>query len=337
MINLQLFSVQVTTQDSLAAENKTFYDKNLIREASANLVHDQFGQKRHIPKNGGKTIDFRRFAPLAKATSALTEGTTPSGNSLDVTSLTATVGQYGDFITMSDVLELTAIDPIIVEATNVLGQQAGATLDTIVRNVIVGGTNVSYASKIVSGAKTAVASRSGLDTTALLTVDDIEKAVAKLRAQNAPTIDGAYVGIIHPYVAYDLMKDQDWRNPHAYASPEQLFKGEIGMIGGVRFVQTSEAKIWRDSTCPEQAGATPAYYAVFATMILGANAYGVTDVEGGGLEVIIKPKGSAGTADPLDQRSSVGWKALKTAKRLVENYMVRLESMSSFSASATAN
>ena len=352
-IDLQLFANQVQTTtlgtanndlsnwggSGLSAEMKTFYDMTLIDEAGANLVHDQFGQKRPIPANGGKTIEFRKFSPLAKATTALTEGVTPDGKSLTVQNTTATVAQYGDYITQSDVLELTAIDNTILEATKLLGKQAGSTLDTIVRNILVAGTNVSYADKIgTGGAKTEVTSRSGLDKTCVLTVDTVMQAVAKLRGQNAPTINGDYVAIIHPYVAYDLMRDPEWVDAHKYTTPENIYNGEIGKIAGVRFVQSTEAKIWRDSTCPAQSGASPAYWAVFGCLFLGEGAYGVTEITGGGLQTIVKQKGSAGTADPLDQRSSVGWKAIKTAKILVENYMVRVECMSSkFSASATAN
>jgi N4-gp56 family major capsid protein len=309
--------------NDLSAEMKTFYDMRLIDEASANLVHDQFGQKRPIPKNGGKTIEFRKFSPLQKALTPLTEGVTPTGNTLDVTAITATVAQYGDYITQSDVLELTAIDNTILEATKLLGRQAGLTLDTITRNVLVAGTNVSFSSKWSGTTETAVTQRSGLDATARLTVKDIQKAVAKLRGQNAPTIGGKYVGIIHPYVAYELMRDPEWVDAHKYAIPTNLYTGEIGEIAGVRFVSTTEAKIWNDSTCPS---ATSGYVSVYATLILGEGAYGVTEITGGGLETIIKQKGSAGTADPLDQRSSVGWKALKTAEFLIPQYLVRIES-----------
>ena len=341
---IQLFAVQTTllntTGNDLSPEMKTYYDMRLLDYAQANLVHDQFGQKRPIPKNGGKTIEFRSFTPLAKATTPLTEGVTPNGNQLDVKAITATVAQYGDFIVQSDVLELTALDNTILEATKLLGRQAGMTLDTIVRNVLVAGTNVMYAPKInaSTGAETAVSSRAGLDTTAVLTVDLVEQVVAELRAQNAPTINGDYIGIIHPYTAYDLMRDPDWRDPHKYADTTNLYEGEIGKIGGVRFVQSTEAKIWRDSTCPAQSGATPAYYAVFASLFFGDGAYGVTEVSGGGLQTIVKQKGSAGTADPLDQRSSVGWKALKTAEILLPSYLIRVEHMCKrYSANASAN
>ena len=330
-INLQLFAydpqaqpVNNTGASALSAEMKTFYDMTLIDEATSNLVHDQFGQKRPIPKNGGKTIEFRKFAPLAKATTPLTEGVTPDGKSLSVSTITATVNQYGDFITQSDVLELTSLDNTILEATKLLGRQAGLTLDTIVRDVLNSGTNVTYCPKVAGGTETAVTKRSDLDATSQLTVKVLQQVVAKLRGQNAPTINGKYVAIIHPYVAYDLMRDPEWIDAHKYANPTNLYEGEIGEIAGVRFVQTTEAKVYDDG--------------VFSTLILGDGAYGVTEITGGGLETIVKQKGSAGTADPLDQRSSVGWKAIKTAEILIENYIVRVESKSAtFSATTNAN
>ena len=324
---LQMFAneLQTTLLPGLSAEMKTFYDMTLIDEAQAALVHDQFGQKRPIPKNGGKTIEFRKFAALAKATTPLTEGVTPDGKGLTVSTITATVAQYGDYITQSDVLELTSLDNTILEATKLLGRQAGLTLDTIVRNVLQSGTNVTYCPKVAAdGSETAVTSRTGLDTTCQLTVKVLQQVVAKLRAQNAPTINGKYVAIIHPYVAYDLMRDPEWIDAHKYAKPDNLYEGEIGEVAGIRFVQTSEAKIYSGG--------------VFGTLVFGEGAYGVTEITGGGLQTIVKQKGSAGTADPLDQRSSVGWKAIKTAELLVPQYLVRVESKSAvFSATAAEN
>lgn len=325
-INLQLFAneLQTTLLEGLSAENKTFYDMTLIREASPQLVHHQFGQKKPIPANGGKTIEFRKFAPLAKA-DKLTEGITPDGKSLTVTAITAEVSQYGDYITMSDVLDLTAIDNVVVEATKLLGNQAGVTMDTVVRNALQAGNNVTYCPKKgADGTETAVTSRNNLDETCQLTVDVVMQVVAKLRAQNAPTINGKYVAIIHPYVAYDLMRDPEWLDAHKYTKSENLYEGEIGEIAGVRFVQSSEAKIYEGG--------------VFGSLFFGDGAYGVTEVTGGGLQTIVKQKGSAGTADPLDQRSSVGWKAIETAELLIPNYLVRVESKSKrFSANLAAN
>lgn len=410
---LQIFAVQTTllnsTGNDLSPEMKTYYDMTLIDYAQANLVHDQFGQKRPIPKGSGKTIEFRAFSPLAKALVPLTEGVTPNGNKLDVTAITATVAQYGDFIMQSDVLELTAIDNTILEATKLLGRQAGMTLDTVTREKLMEGTNVNYASKVSSGSETSVLTRSGLDTTAQLTVKEIMKAVAKLRAQNAPTIGGDYVAIIHPYTAYSIMRDPEWKDWSQYTNPEHMYAGEVGRIAGVRFVQSTEAKIFKGENLAGDTanlainnadgysgaitsvafdGGTVAAnalvgrwiqingvaakvtanttttltfastnfgsiadnaviypgeggdknLAVFATLVIGEGAYGVTEISGGGLQTIVKQKGSAGTGDPLDQRSSVGWKAIKTAEILVDNYMVRIEScVADYSSAVSAN
>lgn len=322
-INLQLFAepnTNVTTDAGLSVENKTHYDMTLIDEAGPQLVHDQFAQKRPIPKNGGKKINFRKFASLPKATKPLTEGVTPDGKKLSATAIEAEVSQYGDYVVMSDMLDLTSIDPIIVEATKVCGRQAGLTLDTITRNILHSGTNVYYAPKADG---TVVESRSALDATCKLTVDVVRRVAAILKKNNAPKIDGSYVAIIHPFASYDLMSDPEWQYPHQYKDTDNIYEGEIGKIAGVRFVETSEAKIYDGG--------------VFGTLFIADGAYGTTEITGGGLRTIIKQLGSAGVADPLDQRSSVGWKATKTAEILVPAYLMRVEHKSAFSDQVEAN
>jgi N4-gp56 family major capsid protein len=155
----------------------------------------------------------------------------------------------------------------------------------------------------------------------VLTVDLVSKVAAFLKKNNAPKINGDYVAIIHPFVAYDLMNDPNWRHPHEYKDTSEVYNGELGKIAGVRFVESSEAKVYEGG--------------VFGCLFLADGAYGVTEITGGGLQTIIKQKGSAGTADPLDQRSSIGWKAMKTAEILVEPYMVRVECKSKLSGEIT--
>lgn len=323
---LQLFAdlnTNVTTDSGMSVEMKTFYDKSLIDLAEPSLVHDQFADKKNIPANGGKTIEFRKYDSLPKATKPLEEGVTPDGKKLTVTNVQATVDQYGDYVTISDVLKLTAIDNNIVQALKILGSQAGRTLDSITRDVMAGGTNVIYA-----GGGTSRKTLTNADTLKPIL---FMQAAAQLQAMNAPMIEGGYVAIIHPYTAFDLMTSDEWTDVHKYADPEAIFKGEIGKIGNVRFVQSTEAKIWKsaEDNCPD------ASTAVFGTIVLGENAYATTEIEGGGLETIIKPLGAGD--DPLNQRATVGWKAIKTAKRLVEQYMVRIESLSSYSGKVAAN
>lgn len=391
------------TENVLSNDMRTYYKDYLCDNANENLVHDQFGQKHPIPKGNGKTIEFRKYSPLPKATKPLVEGVTPDGQELKVSTVNSTVAQYGGWVGIPDMLELTSIDTNMVQATEILGDQAGRTLDTVTREVLNGGTNVMYAPIVSDGVATPVNARSSLTGDSKLSVDIILRAAAKLKNNLAKPINGSYVGIIHPFVAYDLMRSEEWLDAHKYASPENLFNGEVGKIGNVRFVESNEAKIFRGddltsaarqltvsakitdvkeisvkeaitaedaeklagrkviisgelrevvSAKPAAAGsasitvdanisadANALVYpgeggqngiSVYSTLILGANAYGVTELENGGLEHIVKQLGSAGTADPLNQRASAGWKATKTAERLVETYMVRIESCSTF-------
>ena len=335
-MDLRLFdaNTQVTTQQSLTEEMKTFYSDYLIDAAEPELVHDQFAQKHPIPANGGKTIQFRRFAPLGKALTALTEGVTPDGQSLSMTTVEAAVRQYGGYIQMSDLLLLTAIDNNLTMATKLLGAQAGRTLDTITREVLVGGDNVQYADESVSARYLLQGGNASAADNNYLTVDCIRRAVRALKNANCRRIDGAFPVIIHPDVAYDLMNDPKWLAPHQYVDTEHMYEGEIGKIEGCRFVESTEAKIFHaadlagDSRTLLTAGAQGRD--VYVTLVLGADGYGTTEITGGGLEHIVKQLGSAGTGDPLNQRASVGWKATKVAVRLDDSAIRRIETCSTY-------
>ena len=283
-----------TQEQDLSPEMKTFYDKNLIRLAEPELVHDQFGQKRPIPGGNGKTIEFRKFnaLPAVPSDRALVEGITPDGQNYGVTAITATVSQYGGYITITDMLNLTAYDNQMQEIMKILASQAGQVSDKITRDILAEGTNVSYAGNATGRVNdTGV---TGLTSSDVLTIEDIKKAVRKLKRVNAKTINGNFVAIVHPDVAYDLMEDSEWIDANHYAGSGKIFNGEIGKMYGVRFVETTMAKIWVTT------GGLP----VYNTLVLAENAFGVTSINGGGIETIVKQLGSGGTADPLNQRST---------------------------------
>jgi len=309
------------TGNDLSAEMKTFYDKKLIHLAEAKMVHDQFGQKRPIPTGNGKTIEFRKYNPLpaVPANLELVEGITPDGQTYGVSALTATIKQYGGYITTTDMLNMTAYDNNMREIMNLLGSQAGKVSDTITRDILATGTNVMYAG-------TGNASRADLEAADVLTIGDIKKAVRLLKRVDAEPINGNFVAIVHPDVSYDLMNDDEWVDANQYAGSQAIFNGEIGKMYGVRFVESTQAKIVKPSTLP-----------IYLTLVLGQNAYGVTSIGGGGIETIVKQLGSGGTADPLNQRATAGWKLNKTAAILTQEYMVRIESAASYGATAVAN
>jgi len=386
----------------LSPEMRTYYSDYLIDNAEPALVHDMFAQKVNIPAGGGKTIQFRKYNPLGKLTTPMAEGVTPTGQTMSASTVNATVSQYGGYVEFTDMLLMTSIDNNLCMATKLLGSQAGRTLDTITREVLVGGTNVQYAAGQVSARHLLEGGKTNGVENHYLTVDAVRRAVRFLKKQNAEKINGSYIAIVHPDCVYDLTSDENWRYPHQYASPEEIFEGEIGKIEGVRFIESTEAKVFTadalspesrnltiaeggagttnvykvnetidesivgrevlvnkkkyyigavngdtitlyqdractleakipfiegDAICPGEAGA--AGRDVYATLIFGDNAYGTTSITGGGLEHIVKQLGSAGSADPLNQRASVGWKASKATVRLVEAFMVRIETTAS--------
>jgi len=123
--NIQLFAdAQTNTTGTMSVEMKTFYEKRLIDQAEPRLVHDQFADYYPVPQNGGKTIEFRKYDSLPKASTPLTEGVTPNGQALNVTSITSDLHQYGGWTPLTDVLQMTAIDNNVVQAPRAASQRA---------------------------------------------------------------------------------------------------------------------------------------------------------------------------------------------------------------------
>lgn len=303
----------VNTISNLTNENQVFYDTALIKRCLPRLTFYEDGMKKRIPEGKGTSIEWRKFGSLAAATTPLTEGTTPAGQDLNITAITEKLEQYGDFVVVSDVLDMQAKDPVIAETSELLGEQAGLTVNKIIAGVISAGTNVRYA-----GGKTSTDSLTEAD---VLTGADVKKAVRDLRKNNIPTFaDGYYHATISAEQAYDLMSDTangGWIDVVKYAGAKKLLTGEIGEYAGVRFVVSSETPVG------EGASSAPVHKA----LIYGKDSYGVPEIDGGAAKpkIIVKGKGSAGTEDPLNQRSSIGWKNMFACKRLNELGIVRVE------------
>jgi len=303
---------------------QAFYDRNLLERALPALVHDKWGQTRNIPKGQSKAIKFRRWNALSTATSELTEGVTPAGSAMSVTDITATLKHYGDFTILTDDVQLYVEDNVVKEATDVLGEQGGQTIDEVTRDEMVGGTQVAYAGGVADRASVA----------AKVTVADLKGVIKTLKGQNAKkfttTITGsvkvgtlpvraAFVGICHTDTTETLESLTGFKGAEEYAAQTLIDINEVGAYKDVRFVETTMAKIF--------AGEGASSADVYATLIMGKDAYGVVSLRGQkNIQTIIKPLGSSGTADPLNQRSSVGWTARSITKILNQAWIVRLES-----------
>jgi len=394
------FNTNLTSAGTLSDTMQTYYDRKLLVNAKPKLVHQKYGQKVVLPKNAGKTIQFRKWTPFGAVSEPLTEGTVPDGQSLELRAVTAEIAQYGGYVAVSDMLDLTALDPVINDSVELMGDQGGLSIDTLTRDVVSTAQNVQYA-----GGKTARHLLAMVpEDYNKLTVDEVRKAVRTLKKNKAPMFSRGgksyYVAIVGPDTTYDLQSDELWQDVSKYSGAENIFEGEIGKLFGVVFVETTEAKVFTaDDLSAASRALTVASYAdkvitvdealtsddaealtgrsivadgekytvdsaaagsagtaiititetpggnpptdddvvypgeagalgkpVAATLIFGKNAYGVIDLEGGNLRAIIKPKGSAGTSDPLDQISTIGWKADGFVARVLQPlWLLRIE------------
>ncbi len=342
MFDLQLFAagtlVNATTQyvnadtgegvafegaNTLTPGMKTYYDTELLENSRAQLFFEQLGRKQRLPKNHGRTVEWRKWNTLPRA-NVLKEGVIPNGQKLGQTTLTASLEQYGMFVAITDLLDLHHIDNVLVGATEELGASAGETKDILIRNVLQTGTSVMYADKVAAdGSKTEVLTYSGMDPdNCRLTPDMVNKAATHLKKMKAPTINGKYVAVVHPSVTYDLRSSDEWIEAHKYAATTEIFNGEIGELHGVRFIETTNAKVTNQAVSGGNA-------MVYSTLFFGKDAFGIIDPEGGNMEMIIKSKEQAG--GPLNQYSTAGYKFEDSTKILYQERMVRVESCSAFS------
>jgi len=320
-------AVPDTYRADIPAEVNNFYNRTLLERLRPYLQFLRFGQVRDIPRKvGTNVIKFRRYNTLAAATTPLTEGTTPTGISLTVTDITATVAQYGDYTRLSDIVMMQSIDPVLTEAAEVFGEQAADTLEELARDVLSAGTTIRYANGVASRGVVA-ATISLTDVQISVRTLQVNKAKKITRIVNPDTgyatspINAAFVGLVGPDALLNLKNLTGWVPIEKYANKADVMEGEAGALDEVRFVLTQNAKKWAGE------GANGAD--VYATIILGKDAYGYSRISGEAIRNIVKPLGSAGAADPLEQRATTGWKATFVAKILNELAMIRIESTAS--------
>lgn len=420
--------LNTTTSTGMSVEMKEVWDKKMLKDVAPNLVYDKYASKRPFPGRNGKSIEFRRWVNLKKATAPITEGVTPAGQKLEASNVTARLYQYGGWIPLTDVLDMTALDDVNTGAQERLARQATISIDAITRDVVTAGTNkIIVPARAANGTETATLTRGAITSANKVKMSDFLDATAMLRGQNAPTINGHYVAIIHPFIERDLFDDPDWREWCKSQHADKMIEGEIGVYGDILFVRSSEAKVYGAdgmfgdvvpgygrTTLNKAASAATTVYpqhpltdedaakvnaaiangsvfsmyiggkkyqiasvlggavgtssitinpaltvsegasitadagaavyggdgasngdSVFASMVIADEAYAVSELAGGGLEYIMKPLGYGN--DPLNQRSSAGWKASRAVCRLDETRMIRIESGCAKMPTAAAN
>lgn len=314
----------MTTKTEISNIN-SFYSRDLLYRAQPLLVHNRWAMTKNVPQGNSDVIKFRRYGNLSAATTALTEGVTPTGSALSKTDLTATVLQYGDYVTLSDKLTMETEDPVRMETNEILGDQAGDTIDQLTRNVLVAGTNIIY-----SG--TGNTARDEVAAADVITAANIDTAEETLKASKAKFITSfvnpstgistsplapCFIAIIHTYTTKTVRAFTGFVPVEKYSIPSERMVGEIGKYGNTRFIETVNAKVFT--------GAGTGAIDIYATLILAKYAYATSRINGFALQNIVKPLGSAGSADPLNQRETSGWKATFVAKILNDDYMLRIE------------
>ena len=309
-----------------------YYDRNLLERALPVLLYGKFGQTRPLPKNMGDRITFRRYASLPVNTTALTEGVTPAGKSLSASEIYATMGQYGDYVMITDKLLDLGLDPILMEAGDLLGEQAGLTIDTLHRNVLLAGSSVRLAN--------AVAGRTDIVSKPLLI--DINSIIRTLEGNNAKKIRqqvnagvkvttsplrAAFIAITHTDCRQDFEGLEGFVPVEKYASQTEVMETEIGELKGIRFITTTNAGIVADGGGDKGTlvSTTGTKADVYQTLILAKDAFGLVPLQKGGIENIIKKAKDSGTSDALNQRNTSGWKTYTTARILNDDFIIRYE------------
>ncbi len=272
--------------------------------------------------SNSKTVIFRGFNRLALALTPLNEGISPAGSNLTMNSVTAVLSQYGDFTFITDVAEFLYDRSLIKDASDVLGIQSSETIDTTIMNVVAAGTNVIYGDGSVTTRGTVTAAMKLTTTLITRDVRFLERNnVEKFDAM--PMIGNAYALVGHPDVMYDLRLDTNFIAAVNYSSPTpsneyrgDLFTGELGYWQGVRIISTTMSPVY--------VGAGAAGVTVYGVLCYGKGAYAVSEFSGG-LKTYIHTGGVQDTSDPLEQRSTVGWKWEGTSAILDNNRLVRNE------------
>lgn len=306
----------ITTTAVLPPAVREYYDRLLLMTAYPQLIHTKFAQKRVLPEKNGDTIVFRRYSRLSTVPIPLVDGITPPGAPLSATDIKAQVSFYGNFVTITNQVELTVEDRVLNESARLLAQNMAQTMDEVTRDVLASTSSVLQCSNGVNG-----------NTPTELTKADIDAAVKTLLGNDAEMISEVVTGAnlfatapVRPafwgYIDTDLLDDLEgvanFLHSANYPNQQTVLDSEWGATGNVRWLYTSVGSV---------SSASPAVYNNF---IIGKEAYAVVHLRSETGEFYIEPLGSAGAADPLHQRGSVGWQHPFVSRILNDAFMLNL-------------
>ena len=297
-----------TTTGTVSQAVGVYYDKLFMERAEANMVHDQFAQRRPLPRNEGNVARFTRYSALATQTTPINEITLPAECDVTAVNVTAQVQPYGCYVRASEVFELTSIDERLQEHVELFASQAGRSMDEIIRAALYSGATTQRVNDRANDA--------AILTTDTLNSDEVRQAIRTLKGNFAMPVteDGMYGALVSHITAYNLLNDAAWQAANQYVTPELMKKGELGRLFGCRFVETNNPRI--------NAGGGAGGGNVYSNFFLGKEAYGVVELDGGEKMVFVKHPGAGDTSNPINQYSTVGWRVIFAAVALNSSFMV---------------
>ena len=318
-----------TTGSSTAGPQSTlqdYFNKKLLEQTLKTIVLDQFAYKAPLPgKAGHKAVRFFRYPePITTDVASLTEGTaigTGASKQLSMQTVDVSLTQYGQIVTISDLLSAVELFNTMEQATVQNGQDAALKVDELLRDILGDSTAIQLR---YAGAATNYATVGGTDDA--MTALDILDASTNLRVNNARPSGGYFTAIMAPEVARDLMNDDDWLEASKYGSPDQLFKGEVGRYMGVRVVATTNP--YRQNTQHTYAAAGTRY----STFVVGDQSYGgvnLATMSAYSPKMIISQ--GPDKSDPLAQLTTIGFKFYYGGAIINANHAVNIYSVTNYS------
>ena len=296
--------------DDLGPLNKTFFETDMLDNTRDTMIYGQLGMKQTLPDHEGTSIEWTRWQTLGRV-HKLQEAVIPTGKKMGIVAITVTIAEYGDYVAISNLSKKHGVHPIVLGAEEELSASYALTYEELIRNTLCGGTNILFceATNKSTGAYVSHPSSEAALQTALETYNCnvnsrmLAKAATQLKktAKMKKYAGNYYVAVVHPDVAEDIrINDQAWLDPHQYASPEEIFNGEIGRMHGIRFVESNLAPVIKSN------GQS---YATFKTLIFAKDAFAIVDPEGGNMQLIIEDENTPGVGGPLHQFGTVNEEA----------------------------
>ena len=308
----------------LTAPMQIYYDRLFLERAKYELRHDFGAQVRNVPMNSGKTVYFTRFTPLAIITTALSEASNPSAVDMTASTISAALADYGTYTTVGSLYSMTSIEVGLAEHVSVHGQNAGESIDQLIRAELVSGATNKLVSTSTGGAAGSTTAVSTIHTSDTLTGLEIRRVVRDLKNNRARKFDGGlYRAIIGPSTAMDLMGNSEWLDAHRYTTSDAIERGVVGKLHGVEFVETNNQHYVLTGGFSTSASNVANVYSNF---FFGQNAYGVINL--GSItapKIYVKNPGPNSTSNPLDQFSTVGWKMPFAVKTLNSTWLINLK------------